>query len=147
MQRECELRSRRRIFRLQMWWRKAVNDNGLNYGCHTCLLTEPPKCGSEINRMLHIPPAKMGLSRISRELQFRMNDCRDLLQVPAQQEDDAFLERKGSQEGSKQNPWLLLSESMLGERGVFFPFGLSYHHGVWEFLLVSPLFIVEVSFY
>ena len=80
--------------------------------------------------MLHIPPAKMGLSRVSRELQFRMNDCRDLLQVPAQQEDDAFLERKGSQEGSKQNPWLLLSESMLGERGVFFPFGLSYHHGV-----------------
>jgi hypothetical protein len=43
-----------------------------------------------------------------------------------------FLERKGSQEGSKQNPWLLLAESMLGERGVFFllPVGLSYHHGV-----------------
>ena len=129
---------------------KPVNDNGLNCGCHTCLLTEPPKCGSEINRMLHIPPAKTGLSRISRELQFRMHNCSDLLQVPAQQEDDTFfLERKGSQEGSKQNPWLLLAESMLGERGVFFllPVGLSYHHGVWEFLLVSPFFIIKVSFY
>ena len=131
------------------WVRKAVNDNGLNCGCHTCLLTEPPNCGSEINRMLHVPPAKMGLSRISRELQFRMYNCSALLQVPAQQEDDTFLERKGSQEGSQQNPWLLLAESMVAERGVFFllPVGLSYHHGVWESRLVSPFFIIEVSLY
>ena len=67
---------------------KALSENGLNCGYHTCLLTSPsafrdllwslygpPKCWPKIKRLPVIFPAKMSLFGISREFKPHASPC------------------------------------------------------------------------
>ena len=76
----------RNTFKLQGQWEKQWA-YGVNCGYGTCLLTistafrgllwslyGPPKCWPKINKLPDISPAKMGLFRISRELQFEIGN-------------------------------------------------------------------------
>lgn len=106
MQIECKLRSRRRMcLQTPGLARKAVRDNGMNPwvphlfayqpGAIKRLiwsLYKPPKCWSEINRMPDISLVKMGLFRISGELQFRVFNCGE----PSKRRRMFLIEGKGS---------------------------------------------------
>ena len=142
--------------------KKAVNDNGLNCGYHTCLLTSPrtigsllwslywpPKCWPETNRLQDISPAKTGLSGISRELQFGVCNHGN---PPMAREGGQFYREEKEVERALVN-----RESMVfhwlspcwERRGDFLlPVGLCFHHRECELpLMVSQFYLIEVSVY
>ena len=143
--------------------RKAVSDNGVNCRYHLHWFTSLDPLGifsgtqrtvkfDQINRLPEISLAKMGLFRISRELQCGVCNLANHTHVPTwQRKEHTFIEEKGSWEGwSKQKSMACHWLSSFEERKELFllPVGLCCHCKMWGLpLLVSQLYLIEVSIY
>ena len=82
----------------------------------------PTLCWPEINRLSDISSAKMGLSRISRELQFEVCICGEPSVSPQSARAGEHIERKRRFGGLLQSPWLFIACILArkGEESLFF---------------------------
>ena len=143
--------------------KKAVSDNELSCVYCTCLLTSPEvakgllwspyrpsKYWWETSRLPDISPAKISLSGISREWQFRVCNHGESRASPCMAREGEYLYIEIMKFRSaivRKNPLLFIDCSCHKRRGAFrVPVGLCYHCRAWELLsLVSQFYLIDVS--